>query len=237
MPVAKSYQALPMLGEPYTRNGRKYVKVKTVRGLEKEVRWYSEAEYMRMYGEPSNDENKQTKTQKQVLGFENGFITIFKGDTYGALDWFHQSIARYTRVWGWYIVSTEQVPEDLPEGLTPIKLSWETVGNDDGSLKSETVIKNAVDELIYEPSSSQFVGEIGDRLDLELVVEKRIPLENNYGVSNLHSMVDANGNVFVWITSAKTLNEGETYSIRGTVKDHSKYKGTCQTILTRCTVR
>ncbi len=50
-------------------------------------------------------------------------------------------------------------------------------------------------------------------------------------------MEDAAGNVFVWITSSTRVrfDEGESYWIRGTIKDHKVYKNVKQTVLTRCT--
>ena len=62
---------------------------------------------------------------------------------YSGVDWF-RAIARYTRWWGWYIISTEEVPADLPEGITPIQLPWELVGQEDGNLKPEHLVKEAV---------------------------------------------------------------------------------------------
>ena len=48
--VAKSYQNLQRICEPYESKGRMYVKVLTAAGREKEVRWYTEREYMKIYG-------------------------------------------------------------------------------------------------------------------------------------------------------------------------------------------
>ena len=94
--VAKSYQSLEILGEPFVSNGRWYVNVLTKKGIEKTVRWYSEKEYQRMYP----DEKVQTDNiihinQKKILGFEKGYITIFKGNTYEEKEYFQMSSARY----------------------------------------------------------------------------------------------------------------------------------------------
>lgn len=52
MPVAKSYQSLEILCEPYVLDkGRQYVKVRTKNGENKQVRWYTDAEYAKMYPE------------------------------------------------------------------------------------------------------------------------------------------------------------------------------------------
>ena len=48
------------------------------------------------------------------------------------------------------------------------------------------------------------------------------------------SFNDEDKNVFVWTTASRTLQVGEQYTVKGTVKEHKMYKHTKQTILTRC---
>lgn len=237
MAVAKSYQELEIVGDVFVSSGRQYVNVKLKSGKLKTVRWYSDSEYRKMYPEAvavARSADPYYKPQKEVLGFAKGYITIFKGDTYAEIDWFRASIARYTRWWGWYIISTEEVPADLPEGIIPIQLPWELVGQEDGNLKPEHLIKEAVESIIYDESESEYVGSIGERLDLYLTVEKVIELDNNFGRSSMHIFKDDCGNSYVWTTASKSWSAGTEHHIKGTVKDHRKYKGEKQTVLTRC---
>ena len=237
MAVAKSYQELEIVGDVFVSSGRQYVNVKLKSGKLKTVRWYSDAEYRKMYPEAvavARSADPSSKSQKEVLGFTKGYITIFKGDTYAEVDWFRASIARYTRWWGWYIISTEEIPEDLPAGVEPIRLFWELVGQEDGNLKPEHLVKEAVESIIYDESESEYVGSIGERLDLYLTVERTIELDGNYGRSTMHIMRDDCGNLFVWTTASKSWSAGTEHHIKGTVKDHRKYKNECQTVLTRC---
>ena len=237
MAVAKSYQELEIVGDVFVSSGRQYVNVKLKSGKTKAVRWYTDSEYRKMYPEAvavDRSADPYYKPQKEVLGFTKGYITIFKGDTYSELDWFRASIARYARLWGWYIISTEEIPADLPEGIQPIRLSWESVGQENGELKPEHLIKEAVEALIYEASDSEFQGAIGERLDLFLTVERVIDLENGFGHSQMHLMRDDCGNLYVWTTASKSWPAGSEHHIRGTVKDHRTYKNEQQTVLTRC---
>ena len=237
MAVAKSYQELEIVGDVFVSSGRQYVNVKLKSGKLKTVRWYTDAEYRKMYPEvvtATRSADPFSKSQKEVLGFTKGYITIFKGDTYAEVDWFRASIARYTRWWGWYIISTEEVPVDLPEGITPIQLPWELVGQEDGNLKPEYLVKEAVESIIYDESESKYVGSIGERLELFLTVERTIELDGSYGRSTMHIMRDDCGNLFVWTTASKSWSAGTEHHIKGTVKDHRKYKNECQTVLTRC---
>lgn len=231
--VAKSYQNLDQIGEPYTINGRMYVKVRTKSGTEKQVRAYSEKEFMRL---ASQTQSSSTKSLKEVLGFTKGYITIFSGDTYAALEWFRMSIARFHKLFGWYIVSTDELPQDIPTCIEPKQLLWAKVAKDDNTLLPDSAVLAAVNELIYPPSTSQFVGKEGDRIERTLAVKRTIPLESNYSPSTMHIMVDEEGNEFVWITSARTLEQGMIYNVRGTIKAHKVYQNTRQSYLTRCYV-
>ena len=238
MAVAPSFQSFEMLTEPYEVSGKMYVRVRNPKtGTERQVRWYTDKQYAKSYSTPKETVTTQDafyKPQKEVLGFTKGYITIFKGDTYAHIDWFRASIARYARWWGWYIISTEEIPVDLPDGLEPIQLPWDTVGNDDGKLKPESVVQKAVEAIIYDAGMSEFVGEIGERVELTLTVTRAIEIENNYGHSMMHIMEDDCGNVYVWTTAAKSWPEGAVKNVRGTIKDHRTYKNTKQTVLTRC---
>lgn len=237
MLVAKSYQELEIVGDVFVSSGRQYVNVRLKSGKLKTVRVYSEAEYRKMYPEViavDRSADLYRKPQKEVLGFAKGYITIFKGDTYAEVDWFRASIARYARWWGWYIISTEEIPNDLPDGLEPIQLPWDIVGNDDGKLKPESIVQKAVEAIIYDAGTSEFVGEIGERVELTLTVTRAIEIENNYGHSMMHIMEDDCGNVYVWTTAAKSWPEGTVKNVRGTIKDHRTYKNTKQTVLKNC---
>ena len=231
--VAKSYQSLEIVGDVFSSSGRHYVNVKLKSGKIKTVRWYSDSEYHKMYPDEPVAATP-SRSVKEALGFTKGYITIFKGDTYSHLEWFQQSIARYTKWWGWYIVSTEEVPTDLPKDLETIVLPWELVGNDDGKLKSENDIQKEIERLIYDEGVSEFVGTIGDRLELTLTITQAIELKNSFNNSIMHIMEDDCGNVFVWTTASKHWSEGTVKTIRGTLKDHSVYKNVKQNILTRC---
>lgn len=234
MPVAKSYKDLPRLCEPFEANGKMYVKIQTKSGAKKLVRWYTEQEYKRMYPDEVA-ENKRVRSVKDVLGFEKGYITIFKGNTYEDLEYFRSSNARYNKFWGWHFISTDEIPNDLPEDVEPIRLNWEDV-SDGENLIPEKELKMVIEKLIYDPTDSEFIGEVGDRLDFILTVNKIIPFENYYGHSNMYIFNDESGNEFVWTTSAKTLTLGKTYKVRGTISEHKTYRNSAQNVLKRCAV-
>lgn len=240
--VAKSYQNLELVSDIYYVNNKAYVNVRLKNGNIKQVRHYTESEYAKLYPEAKTTAADRStdpyyRPQKDVLGFIDGYITIFKGETYPAFEWFKASPARYTRYWGWYFPSDVEIPEDLPEGVEPVRLDWKLVGNEEGRLLPEDCIKPTVESLIYEEGTTNWVGNVGDRIEVDVTVEKAIELEGAYGTSTMHIMRDALDNVLVWTTASKRWPAGVHKTIRGTVKNLSTYKGVKQTILTRCLER
>lgn len=97
--------------------------------------------------------------------------------------------------------------------------------------KSKKKIKPAV-----KPSG--YIGQIKDRLDLTLTVTNIIELDNYYSndTTYMYLFTDKENNVFKWVTSAIKLDKDKTYKIKGTVKQHTEYKGIKQTVLTRCKI-
>ena len=236
--VAKSYQKLKIVKEPYDVNGKMYVQVEMGNGVAKQVRWYTDAQYKKMYPDAIVDRSKDPywKSQKEVLGFKAGFITIFTGNTYEHKDWFKEIGCTYHKFWGWALPGDMELPADLPEDVKAIRLDWDMVGKEDETLKTDSEVTKAVDALSYEPSVSEYQGNIGDRLTIEITVKRAVQLNGFYGPSTMHIMEDAAGNIFVWTTGSRTWEEGSTKVIKGTVKDHREYKNAKQTVLTRCTI-
>lgn len=237
--VAPSYQSLDQLGDPFTLDGKQYVNVKLKSGKSKSVRWYTEAEYARLYGKKEAKEapNPYFKPQKELLGFVNGYITIFGEEGFNEENEYlkYDRRFRYAAPWGWSLPSDSELPEDLPETLTPIKLYWTAVGGCDGRLYSAERVKEGVQNTIYPEVKGNYIGKIGERLDLVLYVSKSIPLENAYGHSTMHVMEDEEGNTFIWTTASKSWAAGTFHTLRGTVKKHVLYKQQQKsTILTRC---
>lgn len=223
MSVAPSFQKLELAGEPFAEGDKEYVYVRYPDGHTRKVRWYEEAP-------------KRIRSVKDVLGFEKGYITIFKGDIAPVEDWFKETAeCRYHVLWGWYVISTDELPQ-IPAGVSAVRLSWESVSQPNGELKPPSAVSEVVEGLINDPSPSRWQGSIGERIDRTLTVIKIVPIESYFGSSNFYLFTDADENEYCWTTAAKQLDLGSTYEVRGTIKEHQKYKGKEQTVLTRCKV-
>lgn len=141
--VAKTYQGLPVVQEPYEKNKKMYCKVRLKSGSEKEVRVYSQKEYEKMYPAPP----VKWKPQRELLGFgEDGFILIFNNKPEFE-EFYEKGPFRYHRIFGWYLPGNEIVPALLP-GIIPKVLSWETVGGNDGELIEEAALTKAFNKFI-----------------------------------------------------------------------------------------
>lgn len=236
--VAKSYQSLERVGDPYVVNGKRFIKVRMKNGSLKQVRAYDFKEYKKYYPDAEPITKEKVGTQRDVLGFgEQGWIWVFKGDTYSVNDWFKAAPTRFTRFWGWYLPSDMEMPDPLPAGITPTKLYWEQVGKEDGWLKTDEEVTAAVESVIYDAGTSVFMGTIGVRMEVDFVCTKVIQVDGAYGQLNVYTFHDEAGNEYVWMTNSKILNEGTHYVGKGTVKAHQVYHGVNQTHLSRCALK
>jgi hypothetical protein len=97
---------------------------------------------------------------------------------------------------------------------------------------------------------SQHIGNVGDRVQMTVTLEKAVSIEIpsfcGYGTSTMtiYTLVDENGNKLVWKTNSslgkwvtdndyKTVEEGEQITIKATIKNHGEYKGENQTEIQR----
>lgn len=96
-----------------------------------------------------------------------------------------------------------------------------------------------------------YIGEIGKRLTVTVTFKKSFEYTDYnfsfYGTTHyIHTFEDNDGNVIVWKSTncvgtldpeygvTRPITKGSVVELTGTVKDHSQYKGTEQTVVTRC---
>lgn len=218
--VAQSYQKYKLVSKPFEENGKKYVLI-DFHNKEKKVRWYPE--------------EKKLRTLASVLGFDKGFIWIFKGYNDTFLEWFQLCPqTRYHVSFGWYIISTDAVPE-LPTGVEAIRLFKEEVFKDDEHLLPKDEVKKVVHKLLYKESNSTYQGSIGDKLVVRAQVAKITDLgSGTYGPQSFYLFKDEDENAYCWFTTPKKIELGKWYELKGKIKKLQVYKGEQQTVLTNC---
>lgn len=89
-------------------------------------------------------------------------------------------------------------------------------------------------------ADSEFVGEIKERLTLEVTVDSKRAFDNDYGTTFLVMMSDADGNIFKSWASGKFGEDAETgehLRIKGTVKEHETFRDAKQTVLARVAIQ
>lgn len=107
----------------------------------------------------------------------------------------------------------------------------------EGELAREQRLQEAA-ERREALSGSEYVGTVGDRVKglLVRVIRRKVLEGGQFGPTTMYRMLDMQGNVLVWFSSRDVMDEGEWYTLTGTVKRHEEYEGVKQTQLTRCAV-
>ena len=240
MAVAKTYANMEICGDPFMENNRMYVNVKAPKGLKK-VRWYTDAEYHRMY---PNEVAKNGKhdimdfNAHHVFGFGDArYITIYRGDEFAlqeCVENHHESFRR-NLTFGYYTPSRISVCT-LPTGITPIMLKWEEVMDHDDRMKPHNEVQKIVAEKLGKISNSRFVGVVNAWIEKDVTVKENKTREDHFGEKHTHTLVDAEGNTYIWETGAKNLVRGETVHLKMKVKKHEEICGEQVTIVWYCKV-
>lgn len=102
---------------------------------------------------------------------------------------------------------------------------------------------------VPDTSNSNYQHDVNDRVDLNLIMLSEREFDSYYGTKYVYTLVDGSGNVYTWFTSNLLAyrdkdncdndvfaDPGDMVHIKGTVKDHTEFRGTKQTVLTRCKV-
>lgn len=240
MPVAKTYQSMEIQGEPYQENKRWYVNVLSTKGIKK-VRWYSDAEYARMYPDDNPAKDLMDFNARHAFGFdEKGYITIYKGDPELIKRWVEND---HTNIWynltfQYYTPSKFPTPKVL-NGIEPIQLKWEDVMDHDDRMRPHEEITKMVNNLISVRTSSYagtYQGEEGNWLEKEVTVRENFVRKDHFGEKHTHFMCDAEGNTYVWETGAKNLEVGMAVKLKMKVKAHKEINGEKCTVVWYCKI-
>ena len=111
--------------------------------------------------------------------------------------------------------------------------------------------KQARAKMYRDSVKDEWFGNVGDKFEKELMFEKIIGFDGYYGYTFYIFFRDEDGRVFKWSTNKGTYQcwhkingrdayleyeVGKRYLIKGSIKEHSEYKGIKQTVITRCKV-
>jgi hypothetical protein len=234
MAVAKTYAKMEISGEPFMENKRMYVNVISPKGLKK-VRWYSDAEYHRMYPEETVQNDIMDFNARHAFGFGDlGFIVLYKGNQQAIEDFAAEHPAGFRRnlTFGYYTPSHINI--DLPDNIIPVRLDWTDVMDHDTRMKPHEEVKKIVASLLYDITASQYQGEINDWLQQVVTVKTKINKESHFGTKHTYNLVDSAGNIYVWETGAKDYACDTTISLKMKVKEHKEIDGNKVTVVWYC---
>lgn len=178
------------------------------------------------------------KTMFAKLGLsENGECRIVLGDTFPVKDELKAMGAKFDRSLMWHFDSE-------PEGLDMpvVKVSVRDFSDTEANglyvidrVRARSIVSKANDRLNAEMSVSEFVGEVGEYIDVFATLSRTSGYNTEWGWMFIYTFVDASGNEFVWSTQ-KSVEEGFCGAIRGKVKSHDVYCGVKQTRITYCQI-
>jgi hypothetical protein len=179
---------------------------------------------------------EKNKEWLEKWGYNNKKIYLVLGDTFPIKDELKEKGARYNGfVGGWFF--TEKPEEFDVVELKTSELIW---FNDLGEVNQKTW-RDCKDYINGErkkvEQQSEWIGEVGEKIEMEVTLLFSFEFDTDYGWSCINTMMDEQGNKFVWKTSKDLCymhGQGNKIKIKGTVKEHSEYKDEHQTVLTRC---
>lgn len=148
--VAPSFKDFVRLSDPFIKGANFYVRVKNPKtGNERDVRWYTDTEYAKNYGKKllGDEIDKGFDGLKHARGFDKGAILVIRNHRASDEEWLKRSCARYMVGVGWYIASTDVLPNDAPKHLKYLILGWNEFRNgDDRHMKKPTDIAEILNQ-------------------------------------------------------------------------------------------
>lgn len=177
--------------------------------------------------------------QEEIDGVVTWVIYRVVGNTFEIKDELKALGCKFKPQVGWY------APAAL-EGYECQRLTEKEVLTE--NIFIEWKDKDAISPLLVEnvrrveESTSDWVGEIGERIDIHVTIDRAFESEYRFAggmwgttTNYMYLMHDEAGNVYKWSTSCYYQEKDECH-FKATVKDHAEYKGIKQTVLTRCTL-
>ena len=196
-------------------------------------------EERRIAREKKKAPDKNAKILKHNGFNEEGFMWIVLGNTFEIKEDLKAAGAKFNDTFLWHF-------DHEPEKFSTIRISIEDVAVKtafDTWLIDNYEAVNYIKDLLKTnapKTESQYIGNIGDKVDLKVTLVKIRTYETHYSyygeLNFIYQFSDENGNTIIWKTGGKNLEQGKTYQIKGKIKEHNEYKGDKQTILTRCKI-
>ena len=163
----------------------------------------------------------------------DGDTYVAVGDTYSIKDELKKSGAKFSRELGW------SFKED-PVKFKTIKIHIDSVAHksDRGIYHFNDDVEDfmkKIQEQFIEPTNSEWVGEIGEKLITWVILKDTHQFQGTFGLTTIYTFKDEDDNSIIWMTTKNVPIEiGDHCELKGTVKAHNIFRGDKQTLLSRC---
>lgn len=176
----------------------------------------------------------------QRYGFESPVAYAILGSPYAARKQLNLHRAKYTTELRW-ICPVEPTWMD-PTRYVPVKASLLFECDDAGNVRLKAAAPDIIREL--DPMTGHYIGNIGDRVVLNVHVTKVVEYRTSYKTSNgvmpfstyRYFLKTLEGNTVTWHTSCDSLKEGGEYTLSGVVHEQYEYYNVRCTGITSCKI-
>lgn len=188
---------------------------------------------------------------------KDGVTYLILGDTYSIKDEIKSKGGKFDPILGWHM--DKKLPEYSYLTVYADEVgTFDTYGNfyiGGGKLGKAEI--NAWKKKVTNPSpfetpqtpTSKWIGEVGEKIKEHVTITKIYEHPGTFGMVYFYTFKDKDGNVYTWGSSKKLTKPstfttsipdyydiGDSFYIRGTIKDHREFRGEKQTVLTRCKI-
>lgn len=85
----------------------------------------------------------------------------------------------------------------------------------------------------YDASKSDFIGEVGQKVTIDVVVQMVKSYYGSFGMTYFHVMKDSNGSVIFYKGAKRIAEKGSNVKVAAKVKSHATRDGVKQTVIER----
>jgi len=96
---------------------------------------------------------------------------------------------------------------------------------------AKSVAKKALEDA--DPTVNEPFGQVGDKITLEVKAVSSNSFDTVYGTTYAN-VFTGEGYRFKWLTGTRYFDEGDTLTLKGTIKGYDEWDGKTYTLLTRC---
>ena len=168
-------------------------------------------------------QENEIKNEKFLMG--TTYIINLK-DTYAIKDELRTLGAKFDHLLNWHF--DKEVVTDYPLIAISNKLLYDNMN----SLRYN--VKDIISEIKMgeNGNTGDYVGEIGEKIELELTMYSVFPFSSMYGDGTCYLFNDSDGNILCWYTTSKKEVPKNVYiNSFFKVKDHRVYNNIKQTVI------